>query len=176
MGFVFGIVLVLLGGQFCGWSARRCTGEEPRGCALRMDASADSPNSSAYNAQRQLVYCAFSFLGCSFHVCVWDSIFRATCIFRRDPDYNSTCWGGHGRWEDGAAGDVGHTKMGLLGAPSGVHSRTGGILFGWSVLCVCADGLAAFQGFFCCEIFSTSGYILMRCFCILGRKQVVAGE
>ena len=60
-----------------------------------------------------------------FHVCVWDSIFRANCIFRLDPDYNSTCWGGHGRWEDGAAGDVGHTKMGLLGVPSGVHSSTG---------------------------------------------------
>ena len=65
-----------------------------------------------------------------FHVCVWDSIFRANCIFRLDPDYNSTCWGGHGRWEDGAAGDVGRTKMGLLGAPSGARSRTGGIIFG----------------------------------------------
>ena len=52
--------------------------------------------------------------------------------------------GGHGRWEDGAAGDVGRTKMGLRGAPSGARSRTSGILFGWSALCVSAQMVLPF--------------------------------
>ena len=37
-------------------------------------------------------------------------------------------------------------------------------------VCVCVEGRADFLGFFCCGIFSTSGYLpLLRCSCILGR-------
>ena len=85
-------------------------------------------------------------------MCVWGILFFCKLHFSAGSRLQLDMLGGHGRWEDGAAGDVGRTKMGLQGAPSGARSRMSGILFGWSV-CERADGFAVFQGFFCCEIF-----------------------
>ena len=103
---------------------------------------------------RVAIYRSFSSLGYQIFVCVWDSTFRER-HFRLDPDYAHHPRGG--RWDEGAAGCVGHLKRGLLWVLGKTYMSRSEI-FLWRRWVWLQMDLQILLDFLC-EIISTLGYI-----------------